>query len=178
MWRRGGVCHTPTICPSSYLFSLPTLSSLFHFKEYHPLPGYRDPRQRLVSHYPGSVCVSAEGGDVGVGVWLCICESVFSPVYTTVYITITSQPSIMEPVLKWNSWTSTWQKTQVFTFTGGFTENHTLLWFLKIHLKKSAKQENSCLFMHSFCRTERWGKKIRQKNSSQRGHKYMPRTLE
>jgi hypothetical protein len=69
----------------------------------------------------------------------------------------------------WNSWTTVCQKTQVscpMLFTvplADFKENPYSTLVLKIHTKKSAKQENSSLFMNSIfkkgkMRVENWTK--------------------
>ncbi len=69
--------------------------------------------------------------------------------------------------MRWDSW----QKTQVFTFTSGFYRKPYSNPVFKFHTK-IAKQELSCLFMHSFCRTERRGKKTRQKLESEKTQVY------
>ncbi len=61
--------------------------------------------------------------------------------------------------------------------TGGCYRKQYSTLGLKIHTKKSAKQENSSLFLNSICRTEKRGQKP-DKNLSLSRHEFKPRNLD
>ena len=68
------------------------------------------------------------------------------------------------PYLRWNSWTSVWQKTRVFCSllftvptTGRITENNTLLIVLKIITKNTRNKKTWVYSWMTFCRTKKRG---------------------
>jgi hypothetical protein len=86
--------------------------------------------------------------------------------------------------LKWNSRTSIWPKTWVFCsmlFTVfllfGFLKKTRLYSVLKMDTKKSAKQENSSLFVNRILQKGKNDVRKPDKNSSLRRLEFMPRNL-
>jgi hypothetical protein len=79
-------------------------------------------------------------------------------------------------ILRWNSWTSIWKKTQIaialHSPSSGFTENHTLLWFLKSMEKMLWSNKTWVFSWIAFCWTEILEQKITDKLESEKARVY------